>query len=209
MTKKKSRNVQPYTINVAMCDLGGFEKPLSQVLHEFFDEAGAAWISKRILQAITDYNLELQANPQRKNARKQRDDRDELIECMRELSVRLDPTHIPLPLLKAVRSAYTRYERSIHYEINKEAVDEEIHDLLLRLDHLRKVFQATEIPARAGTNPGKRERGRLVKGLKGIFNDARKDGCIYPLAPSEQLSKQFVQGVFAAFHLKPPPPRLF
>ncbi len=233
MTKKKSRNVQP-ACNLTLVALCATEEPLTEgmlnkVLDKFCDAEAWPKLSKRIYQAIADYHTKLKANPQRRNAQKQRDDQHELIECMKELDTRLDPLYIPPPMLKAARSAYTCYAQKIRYEREniislddseivctaiirgKPVLIEEIHDLRLRLSHLQRLFEATEIPAPDWTNPGKPERDCLVGDLDKIFNDYTKGRYRSNLPERQERRKQFVQGVFAVFPslLPKPTPRLF
>src|SRR6266705_1993276 len=140
MTKKKPRNITPYTTNVASIGFGGYTEPLESVLDKFFDSEAGSNTSERILQAIAAYDMAVKTNPTRQRAKKQRDDWRELIESMKELNQRLHPFYIPPPMLDTARSAYTKHAGG------KPTLNEEIRDLLLRLLHLQKIFEATIIP---------------------------------------------------------------
>lgn len=199
MTKKKARVVQPYTINAAVSALMNFDEPLKKtVLKRFFEESNHRIISDRIHKAITTYDFYRKTNQDRKGAQKQRHDRQELIECLKELHTRLSPLRIPLPLLNVVKSIY------IPYKSGKPTLDEEIRDLNLRVWHLKTLFDATPIRARNRTNPGKPERKQLVTELRVIFDD-------YTNYNDEQHrtrdKKQFVEAVFHVFHPLDHPPK--
>ncbi len=210
MTKKKDRVIQPYTCNAAASALGGFDEPLKKVVKRFFDEESYPSISERILQAVTTYNLDFKINPDRKRTQQQRHDRHELIECLKELHIRLDRLHIPLPLQRAVKSTY------IPHMWGKATLDDEIRDLLLRLWHLKKLFEANPIPTPNKTNPGKPERDHLAKTLGVIFDDSTSyNSSPYLEGEQDQSSldlqrekkhdkEQFVEQVFHVFHLEPP-----
>jgi hypothetical protein len=204
MTKKNPRNVTPYTANAAVSGLGGYTEALNGVLDKYFPEETWQRTSKRIHRAIQTFYLSIQTNPSRQIARKQRDDRDQLIECMKELNIRLHPMHTPPPLMEPARSAYARSKRG------KPTLEEEVRDLLLRLLHLQRIFEATTIPLPARTNPGKPECKKLVQNLEKIFDDLTRSTHLPSILPEEQEPsaaerhqnrKQFVQEVFAVFHL--------
>ncbi len=203
MTKRKNRNVQPYTCNAAVAGLGGFVEPLRiKVLREFFDEEEWARISQCIHDAVIQYNLDLQTNPDRKTRLRQREDQHELIECMKELNIRLHPWHIPL--WEAVKSAYLPY--------SGETLGEQIGDLLRRLRYLQKLFEETPIPLPNRTNPGKPERDKLVSKLGAIFNKFTSNDYLDEegISPQEKQKekihdrKRFVKLVLDVFYLKPP-----
>ncbi len=204
MTKRKNRNVQPYTCNAAAAGLGGFEEPLkNKVLRNFFDEEEWARVSQCIHDAVTQYNLDLQTNPARKIRLRQRQDQHELIECMKELNIRLNPLYIPL--WEAVKSAYLPY--------SGETLGEQIRDLLRRLSYLQKLFEATPFPLPNRTNPGKPERDKLVRKLGTIFDKFTRDDYLLDkdgISPMELQKgkirdrKEFVKLVFEVFYLKPP-----
>jgi len=205
MTEKKARNIQPYTFNMALAGLGSHDESLMPVLNRFFNSEKWPRISERVYQAMTCYNLYLQTNPDRKSTEKQRYDQHDLIECMKELNVRLNRSHIPQPLYDAVRSAYVpvtslrmgpteemldlmrrggdpkllEAARESVAEQNtlrgKENLKEEIRDLLLRLRRLQKLFEANPIPTPITTNPGKPERAQLIVQIAAIFDEFTSD----------------------------------
>lgn len=197
MTKKKARVIRPYTNNAAVSALAGFDEPLrTKVLKTFFDEENHQSISDGIHEAITTYYLHRKTNPDRKGAQKQRHDRQQLVECLKELRIRLSPLHIPLPLLSAVRSRYNLLEPG------RPSLDDEMRDLMLRLRYLETLFDETQIPGRNRTNPGKPERNQLITELGVIFDD-------YTSYNDERQrtrdKKKFLREVFQTFHLPAPP----
>ena len=236
MTTKKPRS-EPHTTNVAFSGLGEFPE-LDKVLDTYFSKKARSDASERISQAITTYNMALQTNPQRQPAQERRADWRELIECMKEIDKRLGPFHKPLSMLNAAGTAYTAVrwlERdpslppqdllSIEELLaekrqaftGKPTLDEEIRELLLRLRHLRKLFEATPQPR--WTNPGKPERGTLVQELEKVFDELAKDrySASADDASSAKASRQkavrarsqkalFVQAVFNVFPDLPPFP---
>jgi hypothetical protein len=210
MTKKKARIVAPHTTNAAASGSLEFDAPLRQVIGKFAD-SGVAEAVAQILKAVTAHNLAVKLNPQRQRAQDQRDDRSELIESMRELNIRLNPVHVPLPLLNAVREAYRARDGG------KSTVDDEIRDLLLRLLHLQTLFEASTIPFPNWTNPGKPERGRLLRDIERVFDNVTCNAYLPSPDNSEgdsasalamhraQDKRLFVEEVFRVLQLPEPP----
>ena len=206
MTKKKPRHVEPYTLNLAFSALGQFEDRLKAVVIEYFeDEKLWSDISERVHQAVNNFYLESRTNPDRKDTQRQRDDQRELIECLRELSIRMHPVlYIPLPLLNAARTTYKPHENG------EKALDDELRSLFFRLNHIRTLFESIEIPTPTKTNPGKPEQSRLISNLAKIFDDVAKNDKSFQSTPAEDIAyerREFVEGVCRAFHLKIALPR--
>jgi hypothetical protein len=208
MTQRKPRFVEPYTMNMAVAGLGGFEGPLKEVLGRYFCESACDELSERILDAITRYHLDVESNPDRKVTRLQQKDRSELIETMKELNQRLHPLHIPLPLYEPAKIAYTPSKGG------KAKLGEEISDLLLRLGHLQRLFESIEIKTPATTNPGKPERNGLVDSLEGIFYAfANAPGNLENLKTEKvsggmsDIRLNFITDIFEVFNLPDPLPR--
>jgi hypothetical protein len=221
MTTKKPRNVDPHTINVAVSGLGEFPE-LDKVLDTYFDTGARSNASERILQAVNAYHTDWQINPKRQPAEERREDWRQLIESMKELNQRLNPIHIPRPMLDAARIAY----RPATFTKNmggKPTLNDELGELLLRLRHLVKLFEA--IPEPRWTNPGKLERDTLVQELEKIFDafplrwppashrlQRESKPKSRPLHRDrktktvvQDVRKHFVRAVFNVFHLPPPP----
>lgn len=206
MTMKKPRNIQPYTLNLAFSGLGQFEARVEKVLYEYFaDKSMWPVIAARLYQAVTNYYLEVKINPDRKITRLQRADQHEMIECMKELSIRMHPVlYIPLPLLNKARTAYVQFDGL------EKTLDEEIEAVLTRLSCLRTIFESIEIPAPAKTNPGKPEQTRLLGTLTRIFDEVIQDDISYRSTPPADVARErreFVQHVCEAFYLKITLPR--
>lgn len=206
MTMKKPRNIQPYTSNLAFSGLGQFEDRVEKVLNEYFaDESMWPAIAARLYQAVTNYYLEIKINPDRKTTRLQRADQHEMIECMKELSIRMHPVlYIPLPLLNKARAAYVPFDGL------EKTLDEEIKAVLTRLSYLRTMFESIEIPTPAKTNPGKPEQIRLLRTLAQLFDEVIQDDESYRSTRPDDLTRErreFVQHVCEAFHLKITLPR--
>lgn len=210
MTQRKPRSVEPYTMNLAAAGLGGFEGPLKKVLEKYFCGSACDELSKRVLDAITRYHLDVKSNPDRKATRLQQNDRSELIETMKELNQRLHPLHIPLPLYEPATIAYTSCQGG------KTKLPEEIRDLLLRLRHLQSLFESIEIQTPAKTNPGKTERARLLKNLADMYEDFAKAPGTLRVFPGDKAKSglkdkrlYFITDVFQVFNLGDPIPRDF
>lgn len=201
MTQRKPRSIEPYTNNLVAYGLGDFPG-LDQALLNYFNESVCKEISQRIFDLVSTYGIEIQINQDRKISREQRKDRHELIETMKELNMRLFPSHIPTPLYEPARIRYTPNERG------KPTLTEEISDLLLRLRHLQHLFESIKVPSPTKTNPGKPERDRLVKNLGDIFDDFSSN-----LKHSDFLKHlddtrmNFIGSVFKVFNMKDPVPR--
>jgi hypothetical protein len=206
MTKKMHRSIRPYTLNLAFSGLGQFEDRVEKVLHEYFSDEDA-WpvISERLYQAVNNYYLEVQTNPDRKITRLQRTDQHEMIECMKELSIRMHPVlYIPLPLLNKARTDYVQFDGL------EKTLDEEIKAILARLRNLRTIFESIEIPVPTKTNPGKPEQARLLRTIAQLFDDAALDDDSYRNTPPADVlreRREFVQRVCEAFHLQITLPR--
>lgn len=165
-------------------------------------------MSALIFAALTRYQLEVKTNPDRKVTREQQKDRHELIETMKELSQRLFPWHIPLPMYEPAKTAYAPSKGG------KPKLGEEISDLLLRLGYLQRLFESIEIQTPAKTNPGKPERDRLLDSLAGIFDDfANVRGCLKNLKTEKasggirDIRLNFITDILKVFNLTDPVPR--
>ncbi len=198
MTQSKTRSIEPYTNNLVVHALGGDE--LTKVVKMYFNDAAIENIVSQVFQAVGNYGITKKTNPDRKITKEQRKDRHELIETMKELSVRLTPWHIPTPLYDSAKSQYMPNGRG------KPTLKEEIADLILRLDSLRKLFESIEIETPASTNPGKPERNRLVDSLVGTFNNFTND-LKRPKVCVVDQKINFIGDVFKIFSLEDPVPR--
>jgi hypothetical protein len=192
-------------MNMALSSFIGFNDPLKNVLKVYFIESACEEITHLIFNEVTNYQIKLKTNPDRKITKYQRKDQNELIETMKELNIRLNRIYIPLPLYDSVKAAY------VPRSGGKLILSEEISCLLLRLQHLQQLFESIEIQTPAKTNPGKPERDSLSNALAAIFDDFAKD---YRF-PNDLCSKKavddkkwnFVTDIFGIFNIKDPVPR--
>lgn len=205
VSKKKPRTIKIYTLNAAFNAFGGFDEPLNTVLEDYFEETSVCTVvADRVYQAVHKYVSVLETNPARKITGEQRKDRQELIESLKEIRERLHPLYIPLPLLNRARSAYGPHR------LGKPTLDLEIGDILQRLQHLQKLFEATEIPVPTSTNPGKHEQAQLIEDLGEIFDEFTKNDQSYIRTPKKEVEQQrqsFTTEVCTTFSLAIKTPR--
>jgi hypothetical protein len=193
MTQRKTKRFEPYTMNAAVSIWGGFTDPLDKVIGSYFKNKNE-WpeISTQIHEVMSVYGIEMQANQLRKVTSQQRNDRHELIECIREVCNRIDPMHIPELMLNTARGVYRSCIGG------KPTLNEEIRDLLLRLHHLQQLFVPIEIQTPNETNPGKPERTVLEGKVACIFDAfIKKNSNI-----KKDLRDHFVQDVSRVFNLR-------
>lgn len=198
MTQRTIDRYGPFGSNGATGGLIVSPGLLDKVLSNYFKNKKAfPEISKRIIEAVVLCNLEMQANPLRKKTEEQRSDRRELIACIMELGNRIDPFYIPLPLLNTARTAYRPYNDG------KATLGEEIRDLRLRLNHIKRLFESIEIPAPKETNPGAPERKRFEAKIADIFDAFINDASIKKDASEgarKDVRHHFVRSVSIAFN---------
>jgi len=174
MTKKKPRKVYPNTKNVACTPgLADFVLNLNRILKDHFDEATAIDEAyERIYGAAIGYLLDANS-PQRDSAQSQRQDYENLIGSLREVIIRLDPRHIPLPIIEEARDIYAAKASSTI------PIDYYIHNTLNQLDVLYQTFQEVDAYRTYKTNPGKPERDALIEVISKTFDDVSSKDCSY------------------------------
>ncbi|MCX7167762.1 MAG: hypothetical protein NTV11_16005 [Rhodocyclales bacterium] len=185
MTRPKSRDIRPYTKNVAIShDSDFYEHILPAIESSFEDRDSWTAILEPVIDALITYDLAVKANPDRKNTQKQRQDRSELIESLREVHIRLRPLHLPLPLVARARQAYNPTDtRAASFE-------EEINVVLSKVEYMWQLFTAADIPIPERTNPGKPERDNLVSSLGAIFDHFAAEDPSYKQSSAQDLRNE-------------------
>ena len=214
MTPRKLRKFVPYTNNVKGVSLGTHydskasrtnpQFPLNNVLERYFAARQHQAISTQVQEAVATYYMTFRTNPDREKTEEQRQDRRVLLYHLDGVWEFLDPIHLPQPLMDGARPKYSPHA------LGKSTLGAEIRELLLRLHHLKVLFEQTEIPRPTRTNPGKHERTALCNALHDIFDANIGKGRRTRLTAAEATERerdciQFVLDVFKAYHLTPPP----
>lgn len=165
MSRHKPRKVKIYTNRGAMHMHGGFQDKVQRTLDSYpFDDDDHPAIKNAIDQAITDFSISYKLNQNRQQTRHQREDRQQLIDSLREIKERLFYLHIPQPLWDQVNTHYVPHKQG------QATLHDELADLWVRLHHLDQLFSQYEIPKPSRTNPGKPERDLLVQTLYELFD---------------------------------------
>jgi hypothetical protein len=188
MTKPKPRLVAPYTDNRAFSVSTAneaFQENIIKVIREFFQDTHLVEeCLAQMWEAITAYDLASTSNPDRMIAQRQMQDLLSLLETMKELRVRLDPVHIPLPLLINARAKYTPTNGGA------STLDEEIQCVLAMLVDLHELFLSTGIPSSDKTNPGKPERNKLVIELQNTFDSLVAKDTSYSMSSHKEILEE-------------------
>lgn len=198
MTRRLPRRVVPYTNNIAYSTITAedrFQEGIIECIKESFEDVA---LIEECLDSIwniaTNYEIGVASNPDRKRSQQQRQDVDELLATLYELQIRLDPLHLPLPLIARARATYQpEQSRDPLFEV-------EISTVLQKIDYLSRLFQEAEIPTPQRTNPGKPERDVLVEELCALFDKLTKRDAAYEKSSQTDLRterRDFVEKVCA------------
>lgn len=196
MTKRIQRRVTPYTNNHAYSTATATDRFLLNIvasINEFFvDPPLVNECFDSVWNAATRYEFRLTSNQDRKISQRQRKDFDELLETLRELRIRLDPSHLPLPLIATAKAAF-RPERS-----RSSTFEEEVENALQVIDYLRYLFREGGIPEPKKTNPGRPERDALIAELGNIFDSLSVRDTSYEMSTQADLRaerREFIRTV--------------
>jgi len=163
------------------------------VIKEYFEDLPTVKdVLEQVCDAATKYELAVSGNPDRKNTQEQRHDRHELVETLKELRIRLDPLHLPQPLMSSARLAYSPTSSGA------PTLDGEIGFLLGKIEEMLQLFNSVDIPTPAKTNPGKPERDTLINDLVLTFESMASSDISYAGSTPEEVMgecREFVQNI--------------
>lgn len=198
MTRRLPRHVEPYTNNVAYSTITSevrFQEGIIECIKGFFEDTP---LIEECLDSIwdiaTNYEIGLASNPDRKISQQQRQDVNELLATLYELQIRLNPLHLPLPLIARAKAAYQPgHSHAPSFEV-------EILNVLHKIDYLSHLVQEAGIPTPRKTNPGKPERDALIEALCALFDQLAKRDTAYGMSSQDDLCterRDFVKKVCA------------